>query len=131
MRLAALLAFSDFPPCNYGCAAPRAGAGRCRVTLRLVFAGLALLLSVVVSPIPARAQQASQPGFDVRQTEKRFDAIQSEQTPANRSPLQMPLLSRPRARADSKPLFALRQVSLAGARAISDDQLVRTYEPYL
>ncbi len=43
----------------------------------------------------------------------------------------MPLLSRPRARADSKPLFDLRQVSLAGARAISDDQLVRTYQPYL
>src|SRR6266550_1822793 len=100
MRLAAPLAFSDFPPCNYGCAAPRAGAGRCRVTLRLVFAGLALL-SVVVSPIPARAQQASQPGFDVRQTEKRFDAIQSEQAPADRSTLRMALPSRLQARGDS------------------------------
>jgi len=90
-----------------------------------------LLISAMVAPIPATAQHASQPGFDPRQTEKRFDALQAEQTPVSRSALRMPQLSRQEARGDSRPLFELRQVSLSGAHAIPNDQLVTGYQPYL
>ena len=114
-------------PLNYGCAAARWR----RVTVRLGFATLLLLmLSVIVSPVPATAQQAS-PGFDPRQTEKRFDAPQSEPTPATRSALRMPRLARPEPLVDSKPLFELREVLLAGARVLSKDQLTTAYQPYL
>jgi len=88
-------------PWNYGRSVSRAGAGRHRATAPFAFATLVLIISAIVSSVPATAQQASQPGFDPRQTEKRFDASQSGQTPATRSGLQMPLLSRPEARADS------------------------------
>jgi hemolysin activation/secretion protein len=94
-------------------------------------ASLMLMISAIVSSVPAKAQQASQPGFDPRQTEKRFDASQSGQTPATRSALQMPRLSRPEARADSKPLVKLRQVSVTGALTIPADQLITAYQPYL
>jgi len=118
-------------PWNYGRSVSRAGAGRHRATVPFAFASLVLIISAIVSSVPAKAQQASQPGFDPRQTEKRFDALQSEQTPATRSALQMPLLSRPEARADSKPLVKLRQVSVTGARTIPADQLITAYQPYL
>src|SRR5258708_35843106 len=126
-----LMIFQTFTLChplNYGCAAARWR----RVTVRLGFATLLLLmLSVIVLPVPATAQQVSQPGFDPRQTEKRFDAPQSEPTPATRSALRMPRLARPEAPVDSRPLFELREVSLTGARAVSKDQLATTYQPYL
>jgi hemolysin activation/secretion protein len=118
-------------PWNYGCVAPGTGAGRHRATVPFAFASLVLIISAIVSSVPASAQQASQPGFDPRQTEKRFDASQSEQRPATRSALQMPLLSRPEARADSKPLVKLRQVSVTGALTIPADQLITAYQPYL
>jgi len=118
-------------PWNYGRVAPGTGAGRHRATVPFAFASLVLIISAIVSSVPAKAQQASQPGFDPRQTEKRFDASQSEQTPATRSALQMPLLSRPEARADSKPLVKLRQVSVTGALTMPADQLITAYQPYL
>ena len=84
-----------------------------------------LLLSAIVSP-PAKAQQ----GFDPRQTERHFDTPQSGQSPS-RSGLRMPLASRPKVAADTRPLFVLRGVTLTGAQAIPRDQIIRTYEPYL
>src|SRR5712671_1170520 len=129
-----LMVFPTFTLChpwNYGCVAPGTGAGRHRATVPFAFASLVPILSAIVSSLPARAQQANQPGFDPRQTEKRFDALQSGQTPATRSALQMPRLSRPEARADSKPLVKLRQVSVAGARTIPADELITAYQPYL
>src|SRR5882724_8641289 len=129
-----LLVFPTFTLChpwNYGRSVSRAGAGRHRVTVMSVFASLVLIISAIVSSVPAKAQQASQPGFDPRQTEKRFDAPQSGQTPAARSGLQMPRLSRPEARADSKPLVKLRQVSVTGALTIPADQFITAYQPYL
>ena len=121
-------AFTLCHPLNYGCEA----AGRRRTTVRFGFATLLLsMLSVIVSPVPATAQQASQPGFDPRQTEKRFDAPQSEPSPATRSALRMPRLARPEASVNSKPLFELREVSLTGARALSKDELATAYQPYL
>ena len=85
----------------------------------------------VIAPCPAKAQQASQPGFDPRQTEKRFDAIQSEQAAAARSGLPMPRISSSGGRADTRPQFVLRKVSLTGARAIPREEIARTYQPYL
>ena len=127
MGLTGFPTFTLCHPLNYGWAA----AGWRRVTVRFGFELLLLLmLSVIVSPAPATAQ-ASQPGFDPRQTEKRFDAPQSERSPADRSALRMPRLARQEGRADSKPLFDLRQVLLTGARAIPNDQLIRAYQPYL
>ena len=75
--------------------------------------------------------EAQQPGFDPRQTEKRFDVPQSGQAPSARSVSRMPLVSRPQVTADSKPLFVLRGVSLTGAHAIPRDQIVTAYQPYL
>jgi len=98
---------------------------------RVAFAGAALIFSATAS-IPTKAQQVSQPGFDPRQTEKRFDEPQSGQAPAGRpSALRVPMLSRPAVTGDSKPLFDLHSVSLSGVRAIPDDQIIRAYQPYL
>ena len=123
--------FTECHPWNYGCAVSWSGEVRRPAAVRLVLASLVLMIVAIASPVPAKAQQASPPGFDPRQTEKRFDASQSEQTPATRSALQMPLLSRPEARADSKPLATLRQVSVTGALTIPADQLITAYQPYL
>jgi hemolysin activation/secretion protein len=131
MGLMAFPMFTKCHPCNYGCAVSRSGAGQHLGTVRPAFAGFVLMLSAIVSPLPVSAQQTSQPGFDPRQTEKRFDASQSETTPAARSALRMPRLARPEGAADSKPLFVLRQISLTGAEAIPRDQLVTAYQPYL
>jgi hemolysin activation/secretion protein len=77
---------------------------------------------------PAKAEPS---GFDPRQTEKRFDALQSGRTPGSRPPLPMPRLSRPDIAGDTKPLFDLRGVAVTGARAIPHDQIARVYQPYL
>src|SRR5674476_1169257 len=106
--------FAECHPGNYGGAVSRAEAGPHRGTAKFAVAGLVLMLSAVVSA-PAKAQQ---PGFDPRQTEKRFDELQSGRTPADRSALRMPRLSRPEVAADTKPLFQLHGVSLTGAQAI-------------
>ena len=63
-------------------------------------AGLTLLISATMSIHQAKAQQVSQPGFDPRQTEKRFDALQSGPAQPARSGLRVPLISRPEAAAD-------------------------------
>ena len=98
--------------------------------VRLAFAALLILASIVSGP--AKAQQASQPGFDPRQTEKRFDDLDSQQAaPADRSGLQMPRVSRSEGRADSKPLFVLRKISLTGARALPREEIARVYQLYL
>src|SRR3984893_14441486 len=131
MRLMGFPTFTLCHPWNYGRSVFRAEAGRHRVTVMSVFAILVLIVSAIVSSVPATAQQASQPGFDPRQTEKRFDASQSGQTPAARSALRMPRLSRPEARADSKPLVKLRQGSVTGALPIPRDQILKAYQPYL
>ena len=104
--------------------------GRLCVAARFAFASLMLMVSVIAS-VPAKAQQASQPAFDPRQTEKRFDSQQSEQAQSARSGLQMPLMSRSETAPDSKPLFVLLKVSLTGAQAIPPDQLSKAYQPYL
>jgi hemolysin activation/secretion protein len=124
MGLVVFQTLRECRPWNYGVAVPPARAGRDRGIGKLAFAGLLLLMSA----IPGAAQQASQPGFDPRQTEKRFD---TEQTQPARSALPMPRLSRQETPADSKPLFDLGTVTLTGARAIPRGQLITAYQPYL
>lgn len=43
----------------------------------------------------------------------------------------MPLVSRPEAVADSRPMFVLHGVSVVGAHAIPRDQIITAYQPYL
>lgn len=113
-------------PWNYGCATLSA------VPAPIGLALAALLMLAAMVPGPVSAQQAGQPGFDPRQTEKRFDALESQQaTTADRSGLQMPRVSGSEGRADSKPLFVLRKISLTGARALPREELARSYQPYL
>jgi hemolysin activation/secretion protein len=108
---------------------PRVGRSH-RSIGRVVVAGVVLIFSATAS-IPTKAQQVSQPGFDPRQTEKRFDEPQSGRAPAGRpSALRVPMLSRPAATGDPRPLFDL-HFSLSGVRAIHHDQITRAYQPYL
>jgi hemolysin activation/secretion protein len=90
-----------------------------------------MMLCALLAPAAAKAQQASQPGFDSRETERRFDASQSGQTRSGRTTLQLPHIFRPELAADSRPLFRLRGISLAGAQAIPRDQIIMTYQPYI
>ncbi len=89
-----------------------------------------LTLGLWTSPPPARAQQAN-PGFDPRQTEKRFDVPQSGQEQPGHQPVPVPSPARPGIKADTNPQFVLHGVSLAGMRAIPAAQAASTYQPYL
>jgi hemolysin activation/secretion protein len=95
------------------------------------FPTVALGLWIIIACFPAQAQQANQPGYDPRQTEKRFEDQQSRQGPTARPRLPMPQFARPEEQGDSKPLFVLRHVSISGAVAISQERLVATYQPYI
>jgi hemolysin activation/secretion protein len=90
-----------------------------------------MMLCALLAPAAAKAQQASQPGFDSKETERRFDASQSGQTRSGRTTLQLPHIPRPELAADSRPLIDLRGISLTGTHAIPRDQIVMTYQPYI
>jgi hemolysin activation/secretion protein len=127
MRLTILLGFAGRSPLNYGERAASARADRhCRTVC--FAAGLSLLLS---GTAPTMAQQAVQPGFDPKQTERRFDALESGQTDPAQSRLRMPQFARPQAAGDTRPQFELRAVILAGATAMPREALVGAYQPYL
>jgi hemolysin activation/secretion protein len=118
-------------PWNHGTAVSRRGAPPHCSMGELASASVALIFLVITS-IPAKAQQASQSGFDPRQTEKRFDEPQSGQTPSGRSAaLRMPTGSRPVAIADPRPLFNLRGIWLTGTHAIAHEEIANAYQPYL
>src|SRR3954452_14467890 len=74
------------------------------------WAAAVLVVLATIACLPARAQQASQPGYDPRQTEKRFDTQQLDQAPAGRPRLPTPQFARPTGREDTKPLFVLHHV---------------------
>ena len=120
-------ALRECPQWFYGGTNARSSETPHRTTLFLFMACLVLPLAAVR---PAVAQQAN-PGYDPRQTEKQFDDQQSDQGRPVRSPLRVPQAARPEITADSKPLFVLRSISLAGAWAVSRDRLAATYQPYL
>jgi hemolysin activation/secretion protein len=102
----------------------RARGGACSIKI----VSTALLL---FAASPAGAQQANPRAYDPRQTEKRFDDVQSEQGSSTRSRLPMPRVARPEGPADTKPLFVLRHVAISGAVAIPRDRLATAYQPYL
>jgi hemolysin activation/secretion protein len=120
--------FAGRTPSNYGEGASWARAGRHCRTVCLAIASLPLLLLGIG---PAIGQQVNQPGFDPRQTERRFDALESGQTPPARPGLRMPQLARPAVAADTRPQFELRDVVITGAGAIPRGELIRAYQPYL
>ena len=80
---------------------------------------------------PAQAQQANQPGYDPRQTERRFEDQQSVRSSGGRPRLPMPQFARTAGQGDSKPLFVLQSVSITGAVAIPQGLLVTAYQPYI
>lgn len=91
--------------------------------------GGALLLTAAIASVSAQAQQANQPGYDPRQTEKRFEDLQSGQGTASRLPL--PRVSQTGGQVDTKPLFVLHRIAVSGAVAIPSDQLSVAYRPYI
>ena len=76
------------------------------------------------------AQQANQPGFDPRQTEKYFDN-QAEQETLSRPPVTLPTVGQPNTGGDTKPQFVLRGINVSGAQAIPHDRIAAVYQPYL
>lgn len=91
-----------------------------------------LALPMLVTAAAAHAQQASQPAYDPRQFDQRFNGEQLERTPAGQPRLPMPRLARSATPpADPTPLFVLRHISIVGATAIPRDQLATAYRPYI
>lgn len=127
MRLGSPSGFSRCSPWNYGGRRLRTPPGPYRATFLTAFC----ILQLSVMAIPALGQQANQPGFDPRQTEKYFDDHQSGPDHPLRPPPRTPTLARPDVTADSKPLFVLRAVSVSGASALPPKQLAASYRPYL
>ena len=80
---------------------------------------------------PAQAQQANQPGYDPRQTERRFEDQQSVRSSGGRPRLPMPQFARTAGQGASRPLFVLQSVSVTGAVAIPQGLLVTAYQPYI
>jgi hemolysin activation/secretion protein len=132
MRLTSLPTFTRLPPGNYGEVRSRARVRQHLVTANMALIALAWLALTLSAASPAIAQQANQPSFDPRLTERHFNDLQSGPAqPAARSKLRMPQFARPEATGDSKPLFLLRDVSLTGAHTLPHDRLVTAYQPYL
>jgi hemolysin activation/secretion protein len=96
---------------------------------RLLFAALGFLAADIAS-LPAQAQQAN-PGYDPRQTEKRFEAPQIDPSSAARPRIPRAPFARPEGRGDTRPLFVLHHVIVVGAVAIPRDRLATAYQPYL
>ncbi len=88
-------------------------------------------LWIIIACLPAQAQHANQPGYDPRQTERRFDGQQSSQGVNARPRLPSPQFARPEGQGNSRPLFVLRDVSISGADAIPQERLVATYQSYI
>src|SRR5438309_204883 len=96
---------------------------------RFLFAALGFLAADIAS-LPVQAQQAN-PGYDPRQTEKRFETPQqSDLSPAARPRIPGAPFARPEGRGDTKPLFVLRHVSVVGAVAVPRERLETAYRPY-
>ena len=92
---------------------------------------VSLGLWIIIACLPAHAQQANQPGYDPRQTDKRFEDQQSSQGVNGRPRLPSPQFVRPEGQGDTRPLFVLRHVSISGAVAIPQDRLAATYQSYI
>ncbi|MCP3464891.1 ShlB/FhaC/HecB family hemolysin secretion/activation protein [Bradyrhizobium sp. CCGUVB23] len=111
-------------PLNYGERSRWSRRWRHFVTL------MGLLVPTLAAIPQGLAQQANQPGFDPRQTEKYFDT-QSDQNSRSRTPVRLPSLGRPDVGADARPQFVLRHVSIVGADSIPRERITSTWQPYL
>jgi hemolysin activation/secretion protein len=81
---------------------------------------------------PGQAQQpAQQARPDPLQAEKRFDAFQAEQRRADKPAIAMPRMATPEIRGDTRPLFKLKAVDVAGASVVSGAAIAETYRPYI
>ena len=76
-----------------------------------------------------QAQQATPPGYDPKQTEKRFE--DQAQTPAGRPRLPTPQFGRAETHGDAKPLFVLRHISITGAAALPPARLAELYKAFV
>jgi hemolysin activation/secretion protein len=131
MRLTDRATCTWLHPWNYGNTRLLGSTIRHFGTVGVASACLILVLSSLLQG-PAIAQQAGQTGFDPRQTEKYFENLPTgERIQPARPNLRMPVLSRPKASGDTRPLFVLHGVSVTGAHAISLDRLPTSYQPYL
>ncbi|KRR21208.1 heme utilization protein [Bradyrhizobium lablabi] len=92
---------------------------------------ISLGLWSLIACCPAQAQHANQPGYDPRQTEKRFENQQSSQGANGRPRLPSPQFAGTEGQGSAMPLFVLRRVSISGAVAIPQDRLVTAYQPYI
>ena len=124
MRLTTFIHFQQVPPWNYGAHRNHRRGYRHYAT------AFVLLLPALTGTSQAFAQQANQPGFDPRQTEKYFDN-QSDQQIRARSDVKLPGVARPDIGGDTKPLFVLRAIGISGAATLPRDRLTAIYEPYL
>src|SRR5262245_38563614 len=98
---------------------------------RYFLAGCLVFPAIFGAPGQARAQQAS-PGYDPRQTEKRFEDQQTDQSPGARPRLPRSPFGKPEGKAaDRTPMFVLRHVVVTGAVAIPREKLATAYQPYL
>jgi len=91
----------------------------------------AFVLGLFAISVSAHAQQASSPGFDVRQTERRFEVQDTTQGPDGRRGVAVPGVSRGETSADPTPIVVLRNVSLTGAHAIPPARLAAAWQPFI
>jgi hemolysin activation/secretion protein len=99
------------------------------IRARILFLALIILPAAGGSSV---AQQApSQPRYDTRQTEKSLETLQAGRERENRQPVKLPGVANAQPRADTRPLFKLRAVSVEGASSIARDALDEVYRPYI
>lgn len=79
----------------------------------------------------AAAAQQTNSGFDSRQTERRFENQQVEQTRPSRPRIPAARFAPPSRTPDTQPLFDLRRVVVSGAKTIPQALIVRAYQPYV
>ncbi|WP_458757737.1 ShlB/FhaC/HecB family hemolysin secretion/activation protein [Afipia sp. TerB] len=91
----------------------------------------AIIFGFFAFPVSAPAQQAGQPGVDIRQLERRFDAQESSQRTDSQRGVTLPRLDRSDASADRTPVVVLRKISLTGAHAIPSAQLAESWKPFV
>ncbi|MGY4286808.1 hemolysin activation/secretion protein [Bradyrhizobium sp. LM2.7] len=124
MRLTSPYDSCSDAPLNYG--APHSWIRK----WRYLATAMGLLLPTIAGIPQALAQQASQPGFDPRQTEKYFDT-QTDRNSRGGASVKLPAVGRPDNRADTRPQFVLRGVSISGADALPHESITGTYQSYL
>jgi hemolysin activation/secretion protein len=98
---------------------------------RVIVHAFAVILSMSASNSGQAQQATHQPRPDPQQAEKHLDAIQTEQSRANRPAIPIPGVAKPEAPASTKPLFKLTAVSVEGAGMIPTEQISATYRSHI